>query len=665
MDSSKEIIEAQLAAYIDGDLSDTERAEIERHLDAHPQHRALIAELMGHRELVRTLPRAAAPADMNEALTGHLERSALLDGETESSPAVAGRIHRWPQIAAVAAVVLLALSLGIVVYYVLPPAGQPSNNLAINDPGADKRAKDGKSAEKELAKKEMADAERNAGRELRKGGSFGGTAALDATARLADGEAAMRPNQGNLAAGGVAGANLAATAKQPAIAPDVLANSNQVAGRDIEALRKSLARDAAGERVGTASRGRAMFLYVSAADTVAANERLTAYFKDNHIEPVVVNGFTEGKTVAGGPDRSALGGGVYAPGSVGETLQAGEAVKPLAEAGPLAAAMTKPSGTGGVARGSTVNEKSDEGRTESQVGRSDGGRAALAKPEAVAVRAMPTAKAAPSQSGGGAGGGGSYAGGAAAPAGAATANQGDRTNEHGNGTDTQDRRIVAAAAARPDVRVPAAAPGAVAPAGGAKTAGTDWAAPDAPADKAVSEAGAKRETEFAKDGAASFYKRAEIGGHVLRVRMPRRQAVELSESLAREAGYRTQVESLDSDLDSAVALKSNAVGLQAAKPQSAMALGKPAAPGDEASAKAKQSDGTAEAEKVTTAEPKNDEQRRRMAAGSPRPDALRGATAAAAPPPAPVPTEVSPATPAGNDDDAPKAPVAGDAPGGA
>ncbi|HYE20359.1 MAG TPA: zf-HC2 domain-containing protein [Tepidisphaeraceae bacterium] len=678
MDSSKEIIEAQLAAYVDGDLSDTERAEIERHLDAHPQHRALIAELMGHRDLVRTLPRATAPADMNEALTGHLERSALLDGETESSPAVAGRIHRWPQIAAVAAVALLALSLGIVVYYVLPPAGPQANNLAVNEPGADKRAKDAKFADKDGVKKEMADADRNAGRELRKGGLFGGTSGGDAAARLADGEAAMR--QGNLAAGGVAGANLAEAAKQPALAPDVLANANLVAGRDIEALRKSLARDAAGERAGTASRGRAMFLYVSAADTGAANERLTAYFKANHIEPVVVDRLAERATIvgAGGPaDASAFGGGVSGSGSAsglgGESAQVGGTSKPLGDvAGPLAAAMDKPAGNGGAVRGGTVNQKFDEARTEPQAGRSDGGRSAPAKPEAVAVRAAPIARSAPAQTGGGAGG---YAGASAGPTGAASANQGAQTNGHDNGVDSPDRRVVTAAAARPDTRVPAA-PAAVAQADAAKTAGTDWVAPEGlAADKALTEAGAKRGTELARSDPDrtvddSYYKRAEVGGPVLRVRMPRRQAVELSESLAREAGYRTQVESLDADLDAAVALKPDARELQAAKPQSAAALGAPAeaygrAPAEGGASKAKQSDGTAESEKLNVAEElKNDDQRRRMTAGSPRPDALRGATAAAPTPPAvPAPTNTSPA-PAAGTDDAPKAPAAADAPAG-
>src|SRR6478735_4014254 len=126
MDSRKEKIEAQLCAYIEGELDDADRADIERHLQTNPQHKSLIAELRRHRDLLQTLPRATIPGDLNENLTGQLERSALLSDDDETAEAGV-RINRWPQLTAVAAVIILAVGLGIVVYYVLPPAGHHGN----------------------------------------------------------------------------------------------------------------------------------------------------------------------------------------------------------------------------------------------------------------------------------------------------------------------------------------------------------------------------------------------------------------------------------------------------------------------------------------------------------------------------------------------------------
>src|SRR3954471_2604437 len=135
MESSKERIEAQLCAYIDGDLTDAERVEIEQHLSSNPQHRKLMEELRGHSGLLRALPRAKVPIELNESLTGQLERTALLDpSDDESSDAVL-KINRWPQITAVAAVLLLAVGLGIVVYYVLPTDQGNRGRVAVDDRG--------------------------------------------------------------------------------------------------------------------------------------------------------------------------------------------------------------------------------------------------------------------------------------------------------------------------------------------------------------------------------------------------------------------------------------------------------------------------------------------------------------------------------------------------
>jgi hypothetical protein len=133
MQSSKEKIEAQLCAYIDGDLTDAERAEIERHLEANPHHRDLIRELQQTRALLQTMPRASIPGELNESLTGQLERSSLLDPHDEDETRSLVRINRWPQFTAVAAVLLLAAGLAFVVYYSLPNSNPRNGPIAMNE----------------------------------------------------------------------------------------------------------------------------------------------------------------------------------------------------------------------------------------------------------------------------------------------------------------------------------------------------------------------------------------------------------------------------------------------------------------------------------------------------------------------------------------------------
>ncbi len=120
----KETTEAKLCAYVDGDLDAAGRAEIEKYLETNPQHRKLMEELKQTRALMRALPRASAPPEIGEMLQGQLERSLLLN-ELDAEPAGDSmRISRAAQFRAVAAVILLALGLGVVVYFVLPSSNQ-------------------------------------------------------------------------------------------------------------------------------------------------------------------------------------------------------------------------------------------------------------------------------------------------------------------------------------------------------------------------------------------------------------------------------------------------------------------------------------------------------------------------------------------------------------
>ncbi len=130
-----EDIEAKLAAYVDGELDAAGRAEIEKHLAANPQHRLLIEQLARQRDLLRNLPRETAPTDVAETINAQLERAVLLGDVDSEVEAASLRISPWPQIRAVAAVLLLTVSLAAIIYYLLPsPSRKPSEFADLTGP---------------------------------------------------------------------------------------------------------------------------------------------------------------------------------------------------------------------------------------------------------------------------------------------------------------------------------------------------------------------------------------------------------------------------------------------------------------------------------------------------------------------------------------------------
>jgi anti-sigma factor RsiW len=122
MAENQEQIESRLCGYVDETLDAAEKAEIEAHLEAHPQHRQLLAELRQMRAALQALPRESAPGEMSESFTGQLERSVLLDGLTHQGTEPRLRISRLPQLAAIAAIVVLAVGLAFVIYFVAVPS---------------------------------------------------------------------------------------------------------------------------------------------------------------------------------------------------------------------------------------------------------------------------------------------------------------------------------------------------------------------------------------------------------------------------------------------------------------------------------------------------------------------------------------------------------------
>jgi hypothetical protein len=128
-----EDIEAKLCAYVDGELDATGIAEIEHHLLANPQHKHLITDLMRTRRYMHELPRVAAPVDLAESLHGHIERAALL-GDNAGAGGPGLRIGNWPQIRAIAAVLVLAVGLAAILYFMLPSPRPLDPELVLRAP---------------------------------------------------------------------------------------------------------------------------------------------------------------------------------------------------------------------------------------------------------------------------------------------------------------------------------------------------------------------------------------------------------------------------------------------------------------------------------------------------------------------------------------------------
>jgi hypothetical protein len=284
MESSKEKIEAQLCAYVEGELDDAQRAEIEQHLAANPHHQALIAELRAASGLLRDLPRVKAPIELNESLCGQLERSALLD-PTDDDFDPTRSVNRWPQFTAVAAVLLLATGLAFVVYYVLPPSGGNGHTqVAVEDKGLKHNAPvvdaplsdRGREAGKDQSGDRVALSEK-----LERSKMYG--AAVSPSEGVTHPAASTVPTQLNALVQGV----------HPKNAPDDLnvarlqgtQERGLVTAAEVENVRKwmnaSLGVDNTFFKQGG---GNSLYLVVSTNNTTAANGQLAAYFKTNGIQ---------------------------------------------------------------------------------------------------------------------------------------------------------------------------------------------------------------------------------------------------------------------------------------------------------------------------------------------------------------------------------------------
>ncbi len=132
MSEGTENIESRLAAYIDGELAEKDRAEIEQYLAANPGHQQLIDELRTQRSQIASIPRERAPVEVLDHLQSHLERQSLLEHVEDGVGSM--RINHWPQWTAVAAMLLLTVGLGALVFSVLPGGALNRESIAIAPP---------------------------------------------------------------------------------------------------------------------------------------------------------------------------------------------------------------------------------------------------------------------------------------------------------------------------------------------------------------------------------------------------------------------------------------------------------------------------------------------------------------------------------------------------
>jgi hypothetical protein len=132
--TGREELGERLSAYLDGEVTPTERAELEALLASDAEARALLAELRAAQSAVAELPRASAPVEVLAAITARLERQALLGPEEEQAALVRTRPRPWRAWGAVAALVAVAVSAAL---YVTRPASDARRVAMSHEERAD------------------------------------------------------------------------------------------------------------------------------------------------------------------------------------------------------------------------------------------------------------------------------------------------------------------------------------------------------------------------------------------------------------------------------------------------------------------------------------------------------------------------------------------------
>jgi flagellar hook-length control protein FliK len=125
--NAKAKIQAQLSAYLDGELDEAPLRQVEEALENDGDLRAELADLAAARKLLRDLPAEKPPLDLVSRVLAEAERSQLVGSQaTETSPSPL----RWIRYAASAAVLLVAATVGMVIAITLCPPEMYKDNLS-------------------------------------------------------------------------------------------------------------------------------------------------------------------------------------------------------------------------------------------------------------------------------------------------------------------------------------------------------------------------------------------------------------------------------------------------------------------------------------------------------------------------------------------------------
>ena len=111
-------VDERITAYLDDELSSSERAEVDRLLNDSPPLRQKLEQMRKLRTLLNELPRHSAPPELADSVLGDLERQMLLSDDLDNPPGT-GSPGRWSRYLAVAAVLVLSAGVGFAVYNML------------------------------------------------------------------------------------------------------------------------------------------------------------------------------------------------------------------------------------------------------------------------------------------------------------------------------------------------------------------------------------------------------------------------------------------------------------------------------------------------------------------------------------------------------------------
>ena len=131
--TGKDKILEQLSAYIDGELSDAARKEVEKIVKADPDLAAELRHLQTVRKMLRDLPPQHPGEDFVSGVLAQAERRRLVESSADQHPTTGMGWVRW---LASAAVLLIVVGIGTVVTVVLYPPTWSERMAGIEEPQA-------------------------------------------------------------------------------------------------------------------------------------------------------------------------------------------------------------------------------------------------------------------------------------------------------------------------------------------------------------------------------------------------------------------------------------------------------------------------------------------------------------------------------------------------